>query len=77
LWISLGLALLTRNPDGLLAFPLVFAAYLTQVHFEERDDLRVTFGEQYDVYRQTTGVFGPVRIWAAILVAVLVLVVLA
>lgn len=67
LWTSLGLALVMRNPDGLLALPVVFVAYLTQVLLEERHDLCMTFGSQYQAYRQTTRVFGPVWVWITIL----------
>lgn len=73
LWTSLGLALLTRNPDGLIVFPALFVAYLTLMLLEERHDLAVTFGEQYQVYRQTTGMFGPVWVWSGILVAILLI----
>lgn len=70
LWMSLGLALLTRNPDGLMVFPLIFVAYLTLMLLEERRDVGVAFAGQYRVYRQTTRMFGPVWLWAAILVAI-------
>ena len=71
LWIFLGLALSLRNPDGLLVFPALFLAYLTLVLLEERHDLGPAFGRQYQVYRQTTGMFGPVWLWTAILLAIL------
>ncbi len=77
LWISLGLALLTRNPDGLMVLPAIFVAYLTQVLLEERDDLEVRFREQYPVYRQTTRMFGPAWLWSGILVAILLIAVSA
>lgn len=73
LWFFLGLALLTRNPDGLLVFPAVFLAYLTLMLLEERYELGPTFGEQYQVYRQTTWMFGPVWLWGGILVTILLI----
>ncbi|UCG55930.1 MAG: isoprenylcysteine carboxylmethyltransferase family protein [Phycisphaerales bacterium] len=73
LWIALGLALLTRNPDGLLVFPAVFVAYLVQVSFEEKDDLGVRFGEQYRAYKRVTKMFGPVWLWS-LLLAILLLI---
>ncbi len=74
LWMSLGLALLTRNPDGLMVLPALFVAYVVFMLLEEHD-LGVTFGEQYAAYRQTTRRFGPMWLWAAILVAILLIVV--
>lgn len=73
LWLSLGLALLTRNSDGLVVFPLIFVAYLALMLLEERHDMGVTFAGQYQVYRQTTRMFGPVWLWTAILVAILLI----
>lgn len=77
LWIALGLALLTRNPDGLLAFPVIFLAYLVQVSFEERNDLIARFPDQYHTYKQATRMFGPIWLWSILLVIVLLLVGLA
>ncbi|OHB65789.1 MAG: hypothetical protein A2Y76_07890 [Planctomycetes bacterium RBG_13_60_9] len=77
LWTSLGLALLTRNLDGLMVFPLLFVAYLTLMLLEERRDVGVTFAGQYQVYRQTTRMLGPVWLWTAILVAIILIAVSA
>ncbi|MBM4028499.1 MAG: isoprenylcysteine carboxylmethyltransferase family protein [Planctomycetes bacterium] len=77
LWTSLGLALLTRNPDGLLVFPALFVMYFTLVLQEERGDMGVRFREQYGTYKQTTRMFGPVWLWTAILSAVLLIAVSA
>ncbi len=73
LWIFLGLALSLRNPDGLAVLPAIFLAYLTLTLLEERSDLGPAFGRQYQVYRQTTGMFGPLWLWTAILLAVLLI----
>jgi protein-S-isoprenylcysteine O-methyltransferase Ste14 len=73
LWTSLGLALLTRNPDGLLVFPALFLVYLTLTLLEERRDVGATFGEKYQVYRQTTRMFGPAWLWSSILAALLLI----
>ncbi|OHB62885.1 MAG: hypothetical protein A2Y76_06430 [Planctomycetes bacterium RBG_13_60_9] len=70
LWVSLGLALLTRNPDGLMVFPLIFVAYLTLMLLEERHDMGVSFQGQYQAYRQTTRMLGPAWLWIAILGAI-------
>jgi protein-S-isoprenylcysteine O-methyltransferase Ste14 len=74
LWMSPGLALLTRNPDGLMVLPALFAAYAVLMLLEEHD-LGITFGEQYAAYRQTTKMFGPVWLWAVILAVILLIVV--
>jgi len=73
LWTALGLALLTRNPDGLLIFPALFLVYLTLTLLEERRDVGATFGEEYQVYRQTTRMFGPAWLWSSILAAILLI----
>ena len=74
LWIFLGLALSWRNPDGLMVFPAIFLAYLTLMVLEERHDLGPAFGSPYQVYRQTAGMFGPVWLWSAIFVAILLVI---
>ncbi len=74
LGLSLGLALLTRNPDGLMVLPALFVAYAAFMLLEEHE-LGVTFGQQYQAYRQTTRMFGPVWLWAAILTTILLIVV--
>lgn len=73
LWTSLGLALLTRNPDGLMVFPPILLAYLTLMLLEERHAIGATFAGQYQVYRRTTGMLGPPWLWTAILVALLLI----
>jgi protein-S-isoprenylcysteine O-methyltransferase Ste14 len=70
LWVSLGLALVTRNPDGLLMFPALVGVLTLQALIEERYDMGVRFQEPYGAYRQTTGMFGPVWLWSAIVVVV-------
>jgi len=74
IWISLGLALVTRNPDGLLAFPAIFVINLAQAISEERNDVGVRFREQYQAYKQTTRMFGPRWLWSVIVVIILLLV---
>lgn len=63
LWVTLGLALTTRNPDGLLMFPAVFAMVFAGTILEERSDMGSRFRERYQQYRQTTRMFGPVWVW--------------
>ena len=66
LWITLGLALATRNPDGLLMFPAVFAMAFVGTILEERSDMGSRFPERYQQYRQSTRMFGPGWVWIAL-----------
>ncbi len=74
LWIILGLPLVMRNPDGLLMVPAIFVMVFAATIIEERDDMCVRFREQYQAYRKTTRMFGPIWLWCAILVIILILV---
>ncbi len=66
MWISLGLPLVMRNPDGLLMFPAIFVIHFAAATIEERNDMCVRFREQYQAYRQTTRMFGPIWLWGAL-----------
>jgi protein-S-isoprenylcysteine O-methyltransferase Ste14 len=68
--ISLAIALLGRNFDGMLVFPLVFLGNLAQAKIEERYDVGVRFESEYRSYQQTTPPLGPAWFWAAVLVAI-------
>ena len=72
LWVT-GLALVMRNPDGLLMFPAVFVISFAGTILEERNDMCVRFREQYQAYRQTTRMFGPIWLWSIIVVSILLL----
>ncbi len=74
IWVSLGLPLMMRNPDGLLMFPTIFVIHFAGAIIEERNDMCVRFREQYQAYRKTTRMFGPIWLWCAILVIILILV---
>lgn len=74
IWVTLGLPLVMRNPDGLLMFPALFVILLAVAIIEERNDMCVRFREQYQAYRQTTRMFGPIWLWSAIVVIILLLV---
>ncbi len=74
IWIILGLPLAMRNPDGLLMFPAVFAIIFAVTIIEERNDMCVRFREQYQAYRQTTRMFGPIWLWSVIVVIILLIV---
>ncbi len=74
IWVSLGLPLLMRNPDGLLMFPAIFVIHFAGTIIEERNDMCVRFREQYQAYRQTTRMFGPIWLWSIVVVIILVLV---
>jgi protein-S-isoprenylcysteine O-methyltransferase Ste14 len=73
-WVALGLPLVTRNIDGLLMFPLVLGVNIVQAGIEERYEVGVRFGEQYEAYKRTTRMFGPVWLWSTLAVLLLVLV---
>jgi protein-S-isoprenylcysteine O-methyltransferase Ste14 len=73
LWVSLGLPLAMRNPDGLLMFPAIFVIIFIGTIFEERNDMCVRFREQYQAYRQTTRMFGPIWLWCIIAGVILLL----
>ena len=73
LWVTLGLALATRNPDGLLMFPAVFAMMFAGTVFEESWDMGLRFREQYQQYRHTTRMFGPIWIWIVLALTLSVL----
>jgi protein-S-isoprenylcysteine O-methyltransferase Ste14 len=73
LWVSLGLALLTRNPDGLLMFPALLGVFVAQALIEEKYDMAVRFHEQYRDYRHTARMFGPAWLWSTIVVTILLI----
>ena len=74
LWVTLGLPLAMRNPDGLLMFPAIVVIIFTAAFIEEKNDMCVRFREQYQAYRQTTRMFGPIWLWSILVVILLVLV---
>jgi len=74
MWVILGLPLAMRNPDGLLMVPAIFAIIFAATIIEERDDMCVRFREQYQAYRKTTRMFGPIWLWSVIVVIILLLV---
>jgi protein-S-isoprenylcysteine O-methyltransferase Ste14 len=74
MWACLGLALAMRNPDGLLMFPAIFVIHFAAAIMEERYDMGVRFREQYQAYRQTTRMFGPIWLWGIIVMCLFVLI---
>jgi len=74
IWVSLGLPLVMRNPDGLLMFPAIFVIHFAAEIIEERNDMCVRFREQYQAYRQTTRMFGPIWLWSILFVLLLVII---
>jgi len=63
-----------RNLDGLLMFPAIFVIHLAAAIIEERNDMCVKFREQYQAYKQTTRMFGPIWLWSVVVVIILLLV---
>jgi protein-S-isoprenylcysteine O-methyltransferase Ste14 len=74
MWVILGLPLVMRNPDGLLMVPAIFVIVFADTILEERSDMCVRFPEQYQAYRQTTRMFGPIWLWAIIVMCLFILV---
>ncbi len=74
MWVTLGLPLMMRNPDGLLMFPAIFVILFAAAIIEEKNDMCVRFREQYQAYRKTTRMFGPIWLWSVIVVIILLLV---
>ena len=74
MWACLGLPLAMRNPDGLLMFPAIFAVHFAAAIIEEKTDMGVRFREEYQAYRQTTRMFGPIWLWSVVVVIILLLV---
>jgi protein-S-isoprenylcysteine O-methyltransferase Ste14 len=68
--VSLAIALIARNFDGMIAFPLVVLANLGQARIEERHDMSVRFEAEYRRYQQSTPLLGPIWFWAALLGAI-------
>lgn len=64
--ISLSLALVTVNVDGMVSLPLVFLANFLQSEIEEQHDVGERFREEYQAYRRTTRRFGPSWLWLAL-----------
>jgi hypothetical protein len=64
--VSLGLPLAMRNLEGLLMFPAIFFIHFTEAINEERNDMRARFHKQYQAYKQTTRMFGPIWFWGAV-----------
>jgi len=73
LWVCLGLALVTRNPDGLLMFPALLGVFIVQALIEEKYDMSVRYHDQYGEYRHTARMFGPAWLWSTIVVTILLI----
>jgi len=72
LWVTLGLPLVMRNPDGLLMVPAIFVILFAGAMTEERNDMCVRYPEQYKAYRQRTRRFGPIWLWSILVVLLLI-----
>ena len=66
--VSFGLALALGTWDGLLMVPIVWLGNATEAVSEELFDIGRRFPAEYAEYRKQTGMFGPVSLWAALLV---------
>jgi protein-S-isoprenylcysteine O-methyltransferase Ste14 len=66
--VSLGLALLLGTWDGLLMVPVVWLVNAAEAVIEELVDIGRRYPAEYAEYRKQTGMFGPVGLWAGLLV---------
>ena len=66
--VSFGLALALGTWDGLLMVPIVWLVNAAEAIIEELFDIGRRFPAEYAEYRKQTGMFGPVSLWAALLV---------
>ena len=74
MWVILGLPLMMRNPDGLLIVPAIFVILFAATIMEEKKDMCVRFPEQYQAYRKTTRMFGPIWVWSVLVVLLFALI---
>lgn len=75
--ISLGIAIVRTNFDGMLMFPAVFLANFIQAKFEETYDVGVRFKEEYKHYMTQTRMFCPLWLWLLLCVFLLTPLVIA
>jgi len=66
IFISLGIAIVRTNFDGMLVLPAVFFANFIQAKLEETYDVGVRFKEEYKHYRKQTRMFCPLWLWMLI-----------
>ena len=66
--VSLGVALALGTWDGLLMIPLIWLVNAAEASIEEIFDIGVRYPAEYAEYRKLTGMFGPVSLWAGLLV---------
>lgn len=70
--ISLGIAIVRTNFDGMIVFPLVFLANIIQAKLEELYDVGVRFKEEYQQYKKRTYMFAPIWFWIVIVLLLIV-----
>jgi protein-S-isoprenylcysteine O-methyltransferase Ste14 len=66
--VSLGLALTVGTWDGLLMVPVIWLVNAMEASIEEIFDIGARYPSEYAEYRKQTGMFGPVSLWAGLLV---------
>jgi protein-S-isoprenylcysteine O-methyltransferase Ste14 len=66
MWIMLAIPLLTRNPDGLLVFPIYFLLLWVKTMVEEKSDMRRRLPEAYTRHSEATRRFGPLWVWGVL-----------
>jgi protein-S-isoprenylcysteine O-methyltransferase Ste14 len=66
--VSLGLALAFGTWDGLLMIPLIWMVNAVEAVIEELVDIGRCYPAEYAEYRKQSAMFGPVSLWAALVV---------
>jgi protein-S-isoprenylcysteine O-methyltransferase Ste14 len=66
--VAFGLALALGTWDGLLMVPIIWLVNTAEGVIEELVDIGRRFPAEYAEYRKQTGMFGPVSLWAALMV---------
>jgi len=59
---------------GVLAASICVDPYFAAEIMEERYDVGARFHEQYQAYKRTTRMFGPIWLWSVVVVIILLLV---
>ena len=75
--ISLGIAIVRVNFDGMIVFPVVFLANFIQAKLEEVYDVGVRFIEEYQHYKRRTRMFAPLWFWIVMVILLIAPLVIA
>jgi protein-S-isoprenylcysteine O-methyltransferase Ste14 len=68
--LSLSLALIFHNLDGLLIVPILILININFGKIEQKYDMEVRFKEEYKDYAKQVRIFGPIWFWILIIILV-------